>query len=183
MSRNEIIRVANLEGKGAVITGAAGGIGSEVVRAFWEAGARVCAVDIKEDALTSLLSTLEGGQHRWEALDLRVLHTHDELLRRTAATFGRLDVLVNAAAVLVRARRRRRSDGRRLGLSARPKSQGGILSESSRRAHHARAGTRGTLDQLCISRMVDRRLRGIHCLFRDEGWNRFDVPGLEPHLR
>ena len=102
MSRNEIIRVANLEGKGAVITGAAGGIGSEVVRAFSEAGARVCAVDIKEDALTSLLSTLEGGQHRWEALDLRVLHTHDELLRRTAATFGRLDVLVNAAAVLVR---------------------------------------------------------------------------------
>lgn len=182
MSRNEIIRVANLEGKGAVITGAAGGIGSEVVRAFSEAGARVCAVDIKEDALTSLLSTLEGGQHRWEALDLRVLHTHDELLRRTAATFGRLDVLVNAAAVLVR-----RDDvdevteedwdfQHDLNLKA-----AFFLNRAA--ADHARAGTRGTLDQLCISRMVDRRLRGIHCLFRDEGWNRFDVPGLSPHLR
>ena len=93
---------AGLEGKGVVVTGAAGGIGSEVAKAFAEAGARVCAVDVKEDELSSLMPTLSGGPHRSEALDLRDLSAHDGLLRRAAEEFGRLDVLANVAAVLVR---------------------------------------------------------------------------------
>ena len=93
---------AGLEGKGVVVTGAAGGIGSEVARAFAEAGARVCAVDVKEDALASLMPTLAGGPHRSEALDLRDLAAHDGFLRRTAEEFGSLDVLANVAAVLIR---------------------------------------------------------------------------------
>ena len=93
---------AGLEGKGVVVTGAAGGIGAEVARAFAGAGARVCAVDVKEDGLAELLPTLEGGPHRSEALDLRELTGHEGLLRRTASELGGLDVLANMAAVLIR---------------------------------------------------------------------------------
>ena len=90
-----------LEGKGVVVTGAAGGIGREVARAFAEAGARVSAVDVKEDGLAELLPTLAGGPHRKETADLRDLAGHDALLRR-AGEFGGLDVLANVAAVLIR---------------------------------------------------------------------------------
>jgi NAD(P)-dependent dehydrogenase (short-subunit alcohol dehydrogenase family) len=93
---------AGLEDKGVIVTGAAGGIGAEVARAFAVAGARVCAVDVKEDGLAELLPTLEGGPHRLEALDLRDLTGHEGLLRRTANELGGLDVLANMAAVLVR---------------------------------------------------------------------------------
>jgi NAD(P)-dependent dehydrogenase (short-subunit alcohol dehydrogenase family) len=93
---------AGLEGKGVVVTGAGGGIGAAVARAFGEAGARVCAVDVKEEALAELVPTLAGGRHRHETVDLRDISGHDGLLRRTAAEFGRLDVLANLAAVLIR---------------------------------------------------------------------------------
>jgi len=93
---------AGLEGKGVVVTGAGGGIGSAVARAFAEAGACVCAVDVKEDALTALVPELAGGPHRYEALDLRDLSAHEGLLRRTADEFGGLRALTNLAAVLIR---------------------------------------------------------------------------------
>ncbi len=93
---------AGLEGKGVVVTGAAGGIGSAVARAFAAAGAHVYAVDVKEDALAELLPALAGDDHRSEAVDLRDLGGHEALLRRAQSAFGRLDVLANVAAVLVR---------------------------------------------------------------------------------
>jgi NAD(P)-dependent dehydrogenase (short-subunit alcohol dehydrogenase family) len=93
---------AGLEGKGVVVTGAAGGIGRAVARAFAEAGAQVYAVDLKEDGLAELMPTLEAGPHRSEAVDLRDLSGHDALLRRAAEAFGGLDVLANVAAVLTR---------------------------------------------------------------------------------
>jgi NAD(P)-dependent dehydrogenase (short-subunit alcohol dehydrogenase family) len=91
-----------LEGKGVVVTGAAGGIGSAVARAFATEGARVYAVDVKEAGLAELLPTLAGGPHRSEALDLRELARHEPLLRSAQSAFGSLDVLANVAAVLVR---------------------------------------------------------------------------------
>lgn len=50
--------MARLEGQTAVITGAAGGIGSAAVRAFVKEGANVLAVDIDEEKLNQLLDDL-----------------------------------------------------------------------------------------------------------------------------
>src|SRR6185437_14682207 len=93
---------AGVEGKGVVVTGAGGGIGAAVARAFAEAGARVCAVDVKEDALAELVPALAGGPHRYEAVNLRDLSGHEPLFRRTVDELGGLWALANLAAVLVR---------------------------------------------------------------------------------
>jgi NAD(P)-dependent dehydrogenase (short-subunit alcohol dehydrogenase family) len=93
---------SGLEGKGVVVTGAAGGIGAEVARAFAQSGAHVCAVDVKEEGLAELLPTLAGGPHLTQAIDLRDLPGHEPLLRRAADEFDGLHVLANVAAVLVR---------------------------------------------------------------------------------
>ncbi len=93
---------SGLNGKGVVVTGAGGGIGRAVARAFASAAARVYAVDVREDALAELLPTLDGDDHRAEAIDLRDIGAHEALLRRAQSTFGSLDVLANAAAVLIR---------------------------------------------------------------------------------
>ena len=44
---------AGLEGKGVILTGAAGGIGAAVARAFASAGAKVMAVDLDQADSTS----------------------------------------------------------------------------------------------------------------------------------
>ena len=45
----------DLKGKCVVVTGATGGIGKSVCFAFAELGARVLAVDLKEDPLNELV--------------------------------------------------------------------------------------------------------------------------------
>ncbi len=66
MSRPPIERPADgwgLEGAGVIVTGAAGGIGSAVARAFAAAGARVAAVDIVTDRLDAIAAALPGTGH------------------------------------------------------------------------------------------------------------------------
>lgn len=96
---------AGLEGKGVVVTGAAGGMGSEVAKAFAAAGARVMAVDVNEDALADTVEELGGDGHGAMTLDLRDLDRHADLIDRAREQLGSVHVLANLAAVL------RRRDG------------------------------------------------------------------------
>lgn len=93
---------AGLEGRGVIVTGAAGGIGAAVTRAFATTGARVMAVDLDQAQLDELVSTLEGTGHLGVAWDLRDVSRHEELVRRALAELGGLYVLANLAAVLRR---------------------------------------------------------------------------------
>ncbi|HTK45406.1 MAG TPA: SDR family NAD(P)-dependent oxidoreductase [Patescibacteria group bacterium] len=90
-----------LEGRTAVITGAAGGIGRAVVTAFADAGARVAAVDRDRSTLEALVARLPGGPHRAIAADLADIGGHDALLE-AAATLGDIYAFVALAAVLRR---------------------------------------------------------------------------------
>ncbi len=96
---------AGLEGKGVIVTGAAGGIGRAVAEAFATAGARVLAVDLHQDAVDAVVSGLDGAGHLAVGLDLRKLSAHADLVAQARAAFGSLYVLAHLAAVL-----RRRSD-------------------------------------------------------------------------
>ncbi len=93
---------SGLEGKGVLVTGAAGGIGREVALAFAAAGARVATVDLYQDKVSALVAEMEGGPHLPLAADLRPIAGHAALIETVKEAFGRLDVLVCAAAVLVR---------------------------------------------------------------------------------
>jgi NAD(P)-dependent dehydrogenase (short-subunit alcohol dehydrogenase family) len=93
---------AGLEGRGVVITGAAGGIGSAVTRAFATTGARVLAVDLDQDRLERLVDDLDGSGHVGLAWDLRDVAQHEQFVERARAELGEVYVLANLAAVLRR---------------------------------------------------------------------------------
>lgn len=93
---------SGLEGKRVLVTGGAGGLGREAARAFAEAGARVAVLDLAQDRAQAVVADMPGGPHLAIAADLREVAGHAELIAGVAAELGGLDVLVCAAAVLVR---------------------------------------------------------------------------------
>jgi NAD(P)-dependent dehydrogenase (short-subunit alcohol dehydrogenase family) len=93
---------AGLAGRGVMVTGAGGGIGREVARAFAAAGARVLAVDLRSDAVEAVVAELEGDGHAAAAVDLSDISTHRLLIERARRELGELYVLAHLAAVLRR---------------------------------------------------------------------------------
>jgi NAD(P)-dependent dehydrogenase (short-subunit alcohol dehydrogenase family) len=93
---------AGLEGKGVIVTGAAGGIGRAVAQAFSATGARVLAVDMDLARTQDVVSTLEGSGHVAVAANLGDLTGHAALVSRARDELGNLYVLANLAAVLRR---------------------------------------------------------------------------------
>jgi NAD(P)-dependent dehydrogenase (short-subunit alcohol dehydrogenase family) len=93
---------SGLEGKRVLVTGGVGGIGREVALAFAAAGSRVAVVDLSEDKVKAVVAEMDGGPHLAMAGDLRPVSGHPKLVETVVSTMGGLDVLVCAAAVLVR---------------------------------------------------------------------------------
>jgi NAD(P)-dependent dehydrogenase (short-subunit alcohol dehydrogenase family) len=93
---------AGLEGKGVLVTGAAGGIGHKVAEAFALAGARVMAVDLDAAGVERVVAGLQGSGHLAVGADLRDLAGLEPLVARAREGLGSLDVLVHLAAVLRR---------------------------------------------------------------------------------
>jgi NAD(P)-dependent dehydrogenase (short-subunit alcohol dehydrogenase family) len=93
---------SGLEGKRVLVTGGAGGIGREVALAFGAAGARVAVVDLEEDKVKSVVADMLGGPHLPLIADLRPVAGHGKIIATVVGFLGGLDILVCAAAVLVR---------------------------------------------------------------------------------
>jgi len=93
---------AGLEGKGIIVTGAAGGIGRAVSQAFATTGARVMAVDLDQAKVDEVVAGLEGSGHVGVAANLGDLGGHAALVQRARDELGNLYVLANLAAVLRR---------------------------------------------------------------------------------
>ena len=79
----------SLQGKCAIVTGAAGGIGSAIVGAFREAGAKVAGVDLDERRIKADLAL---------AADVASESETRQAVERAMQAFGALHVLVNTAA-------------------------------------------------------------------------------------
>jgi 3-oxoacyl-[acyl-carrier protein] reductase len=93
-----------LEGKIAVVTGAARGIGAATVRKMCQEGARVAAVDIDIDELQTVVSTMtpEGGAARAFQCDVSRPTAVEQLVQDVVGQFGRLDCLINNAGICPR---------------------------------------------------------------------------------
>src|SRR4051812_7444601 len=91
--------MGRLEGRAALVTGGASGIGRATARLFAREGAAVLVVDVDEDGMAETLEPL-GASAAAAVVDVR-----DPDCGRTAEAAvdqhlgGRLDVLVNAAAI------------------------------------------------------------------------------------
>lgn len=84
-----------LKEKIAFVTGGLGLLGTEVVKAFAEAGAKVVILDINEQKGREFESQLKGVY--FETFDITDLENLDEKIDTLNKKYGRLDVWVNAA--------------------------------------------------------------------------------------
>jgi len=87
-----------LQGKVALVTGAARGIGAAIARAFVAEGAEVVVTDLDEAAGPATAAAL-GPAARWMPLDVRDELAWITTLATVLDARGRLDVLVNNAAI------------------------------------------------------------------------------------
>src|ERR1700756_3051885 len=85
-----------LEGKGAVVTGAASGIGRAIATAFVEAGASVLLCDLNAKALHDVTDQL-GDRAFGRVTDVSDETQVEGAMRMARETFGSLDIVVNCA--------------------------------------------------------------------------------------
>lgn len=92
--------MSRLEGKVAIITGAAGGIGQKTSEIFLKEGAKVVLVDMNEDSLEKAKSTLEKFG---EAITVKADVTNEKdvknYVNKTIEHFGRIDIFFNNAGI------------------------------------------------------------------------------------
>lgn len=87
-----------LEGRVAIVTGAAQGIGLEIARLLVTNHARVAFVDIHPDPLWKEAATLGKAAAPFPA-DVSDAVAVEELVQQVTDRFGRIDILVNNAAI------------------------------------------------------------------------------------
>ncbi|MDT9598772.1 SDR family NAD(P)-dependent oxidoreductase [Sphingosinicella rhizophila] len=90
-----------LEGRIAIVTGAARGIGYACARRFAEEGAKVVLADIDGDTLRSAVDSLvaEGFEAVAQTADVSRYSDLQTLVDAAVAQFGRLDIMVNNAGI------------------------------------------------------------------------------------
>lgn len=91
--------MARLDGKVALITGAAGGQGAAAARRYVAEGARVAVADVQDEAGKALVAEL-GASARYFCLDVTDEEAWSAAVDGVRDAFGGLDVLVNNAGVL-----------------------------------------------------------------------------------
>jgi NADP-dependent 3-hydroxy acid dehydrogenase YdfG len=92
-----------LEGQAVIVTGASSGIGEATARTLAARGARVALVARRADRLEKLASEIAGRGHTALAIEADVTDQEQAIaaVERTVGDFGRLDVLVNNAGVML----------------------------------------------------------------------------------
>jgi NAD(P)-dependent dehydrogenase (short-subunit alcohol dehydrogenase family) len=85
-----------LDGKVAVITGAASGIGRETARRFAEEGAKVCVADLADEPGKETAAEVDGIYVHADVTDPEDVQS---MYREAAERFGGIDVLFNNAGI------------------------------------------------------------------------------------
>ena len=91
-----------LQGKTAIVTGAASGIGLATARRFAQEGASVIAADWNQERLDAAVASIReaGGAITGSPGDIADQYTAEGLVELAVSTYGALDILVNNAGVM-----------------------------------------------------------------------------------
>jgi NAD(P)-dependent dehydrogenase (short-subunit alcohol dehydrogenase family) len=89
-----------LAGQAAFVTGGGTGIGAGIAKALARQGARVGLVGRRQEKLDAVAAEIRaaGGEARAWSADVRQYAALEKAIGEAAASFGRLDILVNNAA-------------------------------------------------------------------------------------
>ena len=95
------VNLKRLEGKTALVTGGASGIGEASARLFAEEGARVVVADLNLETARRVADaiTCDGGDAVAQRLDVRDEQSCADAVTETLDHYGAVDVLLNSAGV------------------------------------------------------------------------------------
>ena len=90
-----------LEGKTAIITGAAAGIGEATAKLFASEGARLSLCDVSEEPLAALAESIrkDGGEAIPVCCDVSNEDQVKEMIKTTLEAFGKIHILINNAGI------------------------------------------------------------------------------------
>jgi NAD(P)-dependent dehydrogenase (short-subunit alcohol dehydrogenase family) len=91
--------MGRLDGKVAIVTGGASGIGKAIVEAFVAEGTRVIVGDVDNDGIGALIGQLGHNQVDGALVDVRDEPAVERMVGQAFRRFGRLDIAVNNAGV------------------------------------------------------------------------------------
>jgi len=93
--------MGELNGKVAIVTGAAKGIGESTAKLFAKEGARVTVSDVDVENGEKVVKVINdnGGEAIFIKSDASKAEDHEELVKKTVDTFGKLDIAVNNAGI------------------------------------------------------------------------------------
>ena len=158
-----------LKSKGAVVTGAASGIGKAIATAFIEAGASVLLCDLNAKALEAAAGEL-GDRAIGRVTDVSDESQVEGAMRAAREAFGSLDIVVNCAgfgAIMPLTELTERQVEIRPGRDPRRS----LLRREARRPADARAGTSGRHHQYLVGeRTPARRGAGRPIVRRRPAW-------------
>jgi 3-oxoacyl-[acyl-carrier protein] reductase len=92
----------DLQGRCAIVTGGASGIGRAICQRFAAGGARVAVWDVDASAAAKTAASLPAsstGAHAGVAVDVSSAASVEAAMQQTVAGFGRLDILVCSAGI------------------------------------------------------------------------------------
>ncbi len=89
--------MGQLEGKSAIVTGVGSGLGRAIAQELAAEGARVLGCDVNDEAGEQTMAGIGAYRHADVSRDVDV----EELVAAALETFGRLDVMVNNAAIQI----------------------------------------------------------------------------------
>ena len=95
--------MGRLQGKVAIISGGARGLGADEAKLFVEEGASVVFGDILDEEGRKLEAEINesGGTAQYIHLDVTKEHDWENAVTKAVSTYGKLDILVNNAGILI----------------------------------------------------------------------------------